>query len=148
MSYKDAIYVFGGDNGKQMLNDLIRFDVKEKSWGKIQYQSLDTKLEVNHFRSSILNGNSASSALPSLSGRLWEVDVHLRRLHRRHLLQLQLDKQERFVRVQVSERAVDRVEVRWVEDSGSSISSWLSCLQRLSMDLRWLRWKRSIERYV
>lgn len=34
MSYKDAIYVFGGDNGKQMLNDLIRFDVREKSWGK------------------------------------------------------------------------------------------------------------------
>lgn len=29
-----AIYVFGGDNGKQMLNDLIRFDVKEKSWGR------------------------------------------------------------------------------------------------------------------
>lgn len=70
MSYKDAIYVFGGDNGKQMLNDLIRFDVKEKSWGKSPYQSLDTKLEVNHFRSSILNWNSASSALPSLSGRL------------------------------------------------------------------------------
>lgn len=35
MSYKDAIYVFGGDNGKMMLNDLIRFDVKEKSWGEL-----------------------------------------------------------------------------------------------------------------
>jgi N-acetylneuraminic acid mutarotase len=33
-SYKDAIYVFGGDNGKSMLNDLIRFDVKDKSWGR------------------------------------------------------------------------------------------------------------------
>lgn len=32
--YKDAIYVFGGDNGKRMLNDLLRFDVKEKSWGR------------------------------------------------------------------------------------------------------------------
>ncbi|EZA52806.1 hypothetical protein DMN91_008863 [Ooceraea biroi] len=32
--YKDAIYVFGGDNGKKMLNDLLRFDVKEKSWGR------------------------------------------------------------------------------------------------------------------
>lgn len=34
VSYKDAIYVFGGDNGKQMLNDLIRFDIVEKSWGE------------------------------------------------------------------------------------------------------------------
>ncbi|KAG8039750.1 hypothetical protein G9C98_000479 [Cotesia typhae] len=33
-AYKDAIYVFGGDNGKRMLNDLLRFDVKEKSWGR------------------------------------------------------------------------------------------------------------------
>ena len=34
VSYKDAIYVFGGDNGKNMLNDFLRFDVKEKSWGR------------------------------------------------------------------------------------------------------------------
>lgn len=34
MAYKDAIYVFGGDNGISMLNDLLRFDVKEKSWGR------------------------------------------------------------------------------------------------------------------
>ncbi|XP_052738734.1 leucine-zipper-like transcriptional regulator 1 homolog isoform X2 [Bicyclus anynana] len=34
IAYKDAIYVFGGDNGKSMLNDLIRFDIKEKSWTK------------------------------------------------------------------------------------------------------------------
>ncbi|XP_045583758.1 leucine-zipper-like transcriptional regulator 1 isoform X1 [Procambarus clarkii] len=34
VAYKDAIYVFGGDNGKWMLNDLLRFDVKEKSWGR------------------------------------------------------------------------------------------------------------------
>ncbi len=26
--------VFGGDNGKSMLNDLLIFDVKEKSWGR------------------------------------------------------------------------------------------------------------------
>ncbi|XP_052751943.1 leucine-zipper-like transcriptional regulator 1 [Galleria mellonella] len=35
VAYKDAIYVFGGDNGKSMLNDLIRFDIKEKSWTKM-----------------------------------------------------------------------------------------------------------------
>lgn len=34
VAYKDAIYVFGGDDGKRMLNDLLRFDVKEKSWGR------------------------------------------------------------------------------------------------------------------
>uniref|UniRef100_T1JJ12 BTB domain-containing protein n=1 Tax=Strigamia maritima TaxID=126957 RepID=T1JJ12_STRMM len=34
VAYKDAIYVFGGDNGKNMLNDLLRFDVKDKSWGR------------------------------------------------------------------------------------------------------------------
>ncbi|XP_046682002.1 leucine-zipper-like transcriptional regulator 1 isoform X2 [Homalodisca vitripennis] len=34
VAYKEAIYVFGGDNGKTMLNDLLRFDVKEKSWGR------------------------------------------------------------------------------------------------------------------
>uniref|UniRef100_A0A0D9RKB8 Leucine-zipper-like transcriptional regulator 1 n=1 Tax=Chlorocebus sabaeus TaxID=60711 RepID=A0A0D9RKB8_CHLSB len=32
VAYKDAIYVFGGDNGKTMLNDLLRFDVKDWSW--------------------------------------------------------------------------------------------------------------------
>lgn len=32
VAYKDALYIFGGDNGKQMLNDLIRFDIKDKSW--------------------------------------------------------------------------------------------------------------------
>ncbi|KAG1650537.1 Leucine-zipper-like transcriptional regulator 1 [Nymphon striatum] len=34
VAYKDAIFVFGGDNGKNMLNDLLRFDVKDKSWGR------------------------------------------------------------------------------------------------------------------
>ncbi|XP_034978097.1 leucine-zipper-like transcriptional regulator 1 isoform X3 [Zootoca vivipara] len=32
VAYRDAIYVFGGDNGKTMLNDLLRFDVKDCSW--------------------------------------------------------------------------------------------------------------------
>jgi hypothetical protein len=32
VAYGDAIYVFGGDNGKSMLNDMLIFDVKEKSW--------------------------------------------------------------------------------------------------------------------
>lgn len=34
VAHQEAIYVFGGDNGKNMLNDLLRFDVKEQSWGR------------------------------------------------------------------------------------------------------------------
>lgn len=34
VAYKGALYVFGGDNGKTMLNDLLRFDVKDKSWSR------------------------------------------------------------------------------------------------------------------
>nr|CAD7202625.1 unnamed protein product [Timema douglasi]CAD7413750.1 unnamed protein product [Timema poppensis] len=34
VSINEDIYVFGGDNGKSMLNDVLRFDVKEKSWGR------------------------------------------------------------------------------------------------------------------
>lgn len=34
VAYKEAIYVFGGDNGKTMLNDLLRFDTVEQSWGR------------------------------------------------------------------------------------------------------------------
>eukprot|EP00106_Octopus_bimaculoides_P006056 XP_014773498.1 PREDICTED: LOW QUALITY PROTEIN: leucine-zipper-like transcriptional regulator 1 [Octopus bimaculoides] len=34
VAFNEAIYVFGGDNGKTMLNDLLRFDVKDKSWGR------------------------------------------------------------------------------------------------------------------
>ena len=33
VAYKDCVYVFGGDNGKSMLNDILIFDVKDKSWG-------------------------------------------------------------------------------------------------------------------
>jgi hypothetical protein len=34
VAYKEAMYVFGGDNGRSMLNDLLRFDIREKSWGR------------------------------------------------------------------------------------------------------------------
>ena len=32
VNHKNAVYVFGGDNGKTMLNDLLRFDCSEMSW--------------------------------------------------------------------------------------------------------------------
>lgn len=34
VAYKEGIYVFGGDNGKNMLNDLVRFDVNDESWSR------------------------------------------------------------------------------------------------------------------
>ena len=76
VSYKDAIYVFGGDNGKMMLNDLIRFDVKEKSWGKFK-SGVKFLLQSSCFRSSIFNWIAASSTVSSLSGGLRKVNVHI-----------------------------------------------------------------------
>jgi N-acetylneuraminic acid mutarotase len=32
VAYNDSIYVFGGDNGRAMLNDLLIFGVKDQSW--------------------------------------------------------------------------------------------------------------------
>ncbi|CAB4023736.1 leucine-zipper-like transcriptional regulator 1 isoform X2 [Paramuricea clavata] len=35
VAYNNALYVFGGDDGKRMLNDLLRFDAKDCSWGRV-----------------------------------------------------------------------------------------------------------------
>ncbi|RNA42331.1 leucine-zipper-like transcriptional regulator 1 [Brachionus plicatilis] len=34
VAYGNSLYVFGGDNGKQMLNDLITYDCNNNSWGR------------------------------------------------------------------------------------------------------------------
>ena len=34
VSYGDSVYVFGGDNGAKMLNDLVIYHAKEQSWGR------------------------------------------------------------------------------------------------------------------
>lgn len=56
VAYKDAIYVFGGDNGKSMLNDLIRFDVKDKSWGRAFATGLPPAPRYHH--SAVVSGSS------------------------------------------------------------------------------------------
>ena len=43
VSYKDAVYVFGGDNGRSMLNDLLRFDVKVRGLQLAQRRSKKEK---------------------------------------------------------------------------------------------------------
>ncbi|EFN67984.1 Leucine-zipper-like transcriptional regulator 1 [Camponotus floridanus] len=56
VAYKDAIYVFGGDNGKRMLNDLLRFDVKEKSWGRAFAMGMPPAPRYHH--SAVVHGSS------------------------------------------------------------------------------------------
>ncbi|XP_029167293.1 leucine-zipper-like transcriptional regulator 1 [Nylanderia fulva] len=56
VAYKDAIYVFGGDNGKRMLNDLLRFDVKEKSWGRAFATGTPPAPRYHH--SAVIHGSS------------------------------------------------------------------------------------------
>lgn len=48
VAYKNAIYVFGGDNGKSMLNDLIRFDIKELSWTKTGFMGVPPAPRYHH----------------------------------------------------------------------------------------------------
>jgi len=56
VAYKDAVYVFGGDKGKSMLNDLLRFDVKEKSWGRAVSNGLPPAPRYHH--SAVVHGSS------------------------------------------------------------------------------------------
>jgi hypothetical protein len=34
VAYNNSLYIFGGDNGKQMLNDLICYDCVNNAWSK------------------------------------------------------------------------------------------------------------------
>ncbi|XP_021921772.1 leucine-zipper-like transcriptional regulator 1 isoform X2 [Zootermopsis nevadensis] len=56
VAYEDAIYVFGGDNGKSMLNDLLRFDVKEMSWGRAFVTGTPPAPRYHH--SAVVHGTS------------------------------------------------------------------------------------------
>ena len=56
VAYKEAIYVFGGDNGKNMLNDLIRFGVKDKSWGRAFATGTPPAPRYHH--SAVVHGTS------------------------------------------------------------------------------------------
>jgi len=55
VAYKDAVYVFGGDNGKSMLNDLLRFDVKEKSWGRAFSRPQDIPPAPRYHHSAVVH---------------------------------------------------------------------------------------------
>ena len=75
VAYKDALYVFGGDKGKTMLNDLIRFDVKDGSWGRsVQRDSLRfCSVNLVCFLQYNGYGNTSSTTLPPFScGPQWQ----------------------------------------------------------------------------
>ena len=56
VAYGDSVYVFGGDNGVKMLNDLLRFDVKEKSWGRAMFTGTPPAPRYHH--SAVVHGSS------------------------------------------------------------------------------------------
>ena len=56
VAYGDTVYVFGGDNGVKMLNDLLRFDVKEKAWGRAM--STGTPPAPRYHHSAVVHGTS------------------------------------------------------------------------------------------
>ena len=56
VAWGDALYVFGGDNGKRMLNDLLRFDVKDASWGRVVTTGVPPAPRYHH--SAVVFANS------------------------------------------------------------------------------------------
>ncbi|XP_046841272.1 leucine-zipper-like transcriptional regulator 1 isoform X2 [Xenia sp. Carnegie-2017] len=58
VAYNSALYVFGGDDGKRMLNDLLRFDTTDCSWRSAlrSYASLNetTLLSILHLHYVVL----------------------------------------------------------------------------------------------
>lgn len=68
--YKDALYVFGGVNGERVLNDLLRFDVKEKSWGRAFTIGIPPAPRYNH---SAVVYDSSMFVFGGYTG-----DIHLR----------------------------------------------------------------------
>ena len=37
VAWNDRIYVFGGDNGRRMLNDFLVSHIRDSSWGRVIY---------------------------------------------------------------------------------------------------------------
>ncbi|XP_065663957.1 leucine-zipper-like transcriptional regulator 1 isoform X3 [Hydra vulgaris] len=56
VAWGDLLYVFGGDNGKRMLNDLLRFDIKDSSWGRVVTSGASPAPRYHH--SAVVFANS------------------------------------------------------------------------------------------
>ncbi|XP_022656642.1 leucine-zipper-like transcriptional regulator 1 [Varroa jacobsoni] len=58
VAYKDAIYVFGGDNGREMLNDLLRFDGRDRSWSSCRAFSTGAAPAPRYHHSAVVHESS------------------------------------------------------------------------------------------
>jgi len=56
VAYKDSVYVFGGDKGKSMLNDLLIFNVKDESWTRAISNGVPPAPRYHH--SAVVHGSS------------------------------------------------------------------------------------------
>lgn len=56
VAWGELLYVFGGDNGKRMLNDLLRFDIKDCSWGRVVTTGVPPAPRYHH--SAVVFANS------------------------------------------------------------------------------------------
>ena len=53
---QDSVYVFGGDKGKSMLNDLLIFNVKDESWMRAISNGVPPAPRYHH--SAVVHGSS------------------------------------------------------------------------------------------
>lgn len=66
--------MFGGDNGKNMLNDLLRFDVKEQSWGRAFSTGQPPAPRYHH--SAVVSTNARECELKLKRNTLFHRQVH------------------------------------------------------------------------
>ena len=103
VAWNEKMYVFGGDNGRRMLNDFLVSHIRDCSWARVVYtgepQANTTSPKATqhlHLCTLSLSPRSAPGAqVPPLRRRFQGQYVRVRRLHGRHLLQLEPAEQER-----------------------------------------------------
>lgn len=94
VAWNEKMYVFGGDNGRKMLNDFLVSHIRDCSWARVVYTG-EYLLPFLHdgiiltARSFLPFRAAASSTLPSLCCHFPGQHVHIRRVYGRHLLQFQ-----------------------------------------------------------
>ena len=127
VAYKDAIYVFGGDNGKSMLNDLIRFDIREKSWTKTGCMGVPPAPRYHHsavvssvFYSDMFSGHNQLVSTKRITTEIYRLMKELTRkiLHRAIMILREL-RTYRKTRQHYSGRKPARHNTRLVEGTFS-----------------------------
>jgi N-acetylneuraminic acid mutarotase len=130
VAYKGAIYVFGGDNGKSMLNDLLRFDVKEKSWGRAFANGCPPAPRYHH--SAVVYKNS----MFVFGGYTGDIHSNSNLTNKNDLFEYKFHSGQ-----------WGRVEV-FRGDAGAQIGARGCGLRRQIVDFRGVRRQRETQRYV